>query len=275
LTVHGDAGRFRQILLNLVGNAIKFTAHGEVVVRLTLDNATATHLTLRGTVTDTGIGLTPAAQLRLFQPFTQADGSTTRRYGGTGLGLVITQRLVTVMEVTIGIESEAGQGATFWFTIQLARAAAVAVTVPPPPITLAGLRVLVVDDNATHRQILQTYLRTLGMVVEVATSGTAGLRQLRDAAMTGTPYAIAIIDQMMPDMEGTLLGQTVRAEPPLAVTRLIMLTAFDKPGQGQRVLGLGYVAYLTKPVRQTRLVALLTQVMAATPLQTVAELPPL
>ncbi|MCX6043515.1 MAG: response regulator, partial [Chloroflexi bacterium] len=271
-TVRGDAGRLRQILLNLVGNAIKFTAQGEVVVGLTLETSTPTHVTLRGTVTDTGIGITKAAQQRLFQPFTQVDGSTTRQYGGTGLGLAIASRLVNIMNGAIGIESETGKGSTFWFTICLEKSTATLATTPPHPVELEGLRVLVVDDNATHRDILQTYLRTWGMVVDVANQGTTGLMQLMRAAET-EPYTLAIIDQMMPGLDGTLLGLAVRDEPTLAATRLIMLTAFDEKGQGQHALEMGYAAYLTKPVRQTRLLETIIRVLATAPAPVTA--PPL
>lgn len=270
--VCGDAARLRQILLNLVGNAIKFTAKGEVVLSLTLVTATPTHVTLRGTVTDTGIGITKAAQQRLFQPFTQVDGSTTRQYGGTGLGLVIASRLATLMNGEIGIESEAGKGSTFWFTICLEQVTTTTATAPHHPIELEGLRVLVIDDNATHRDILQTYLRTWGMRVDVATRGTEGLMQLMQAA-TDQPYAIAIIDQMMPGMDGTTLGLAIRGEPLLATTQLIMLTAFDEKGQGQHAMNMGYAAYLTKPVRQARLLETMIRVLATMPPPVVATSP--
>lgn len=263
--VRGDTGRFRQIFMNLVGNAIKFTDQGEVVVRLTLEAVTASHVILRGMVTDTGIGLTKASQIQLFQPFTQVDGSLTRRHGGTGLGLAITRRLVSLLHGEIGIESEAGKGSTFWFTVSFAHASADAPTTVLSPVELTGLRVLVADDNATHREILQTYLRMYGMTVDVTSRGTEALTRLLSAAATGQPYAIAIIDQMMPGMDGLRLGQAIRDEPVLAATQLIMLTAFDEKGQGQQAVALGYAAYLTKPVRQAHLLATMMQVMAAVP----------
>ncbi len=261
--VRGDAGRLRQIFMNLVGNAIKFTDQGEVVVRLLLEATTPSQVTLRGTVTDTGIGLSQAAQERLFQPFTQVDGSMTRRHGGTGLGLAIASRLVQQMHGRIGIESEEGKGSTFWFTVCLAHAAEEVLT--PPPVELADLRVLVVDDNATHCQILRTYLQSYGMVITTVNGGTEALKQLLDAAVEGQPYALAIIDQMMPGMDGLTLGQAIRSEPMLATTQLIMLTAFDERGQGQRAIELGYAAYLTKPVRQAHLLATIVKVVAALP----------
>ena len=273
-TVRGDAGRLRQILLNLVGNAIKFTAQGEVVVGLTLETATPTHVTLRGAVSDTGIGITKAAQQRLFQPFTQVDGGTTRQYGGTGLGLAIASRLTSLMNGTIGIDSVEGKGSTFWFTICLERAPDAVAATPPCPVSLEGVRVLVVDDNVTQRDILQTYLQMWGMVVDSATRGTEGLMHLMSAAAAGQPYAIAIIDKMMPGMDGSVLGITIRDEPNLAATQLIMLTAFDEKGQGQRALELGYAAYLTKPVRQARLLETIMDVLAAAPPQAPTQISP-
>ena len=271
-TVRGDAGRLRQILLNLAGNAVKFTTQGEVVIQLTLETATPPYITLRGAVTDTGIGLSKAAQQRLFQPFTQVDGSTTRQFGGTGLGLAIASRLVTLMNGSIGIESEEGHGATFWFTICLEQSPTTPPTTTHQPVELTGVRVLVVDDNATHRNILQTYLAKWGMVVDVATQGTEGLMCLMRAATAGQPYAIAIVDQMMPGMDGTTLGATIQDEPLLAATQLIMLTAFDEKGQGQHALSLGYAAYLTKPVRQLRLLETMTQVLANAKAKRFAEI---
>ncbi|MFN8488580.1 MAG: PAS domain S-box protein [Caldilineaceae bacterium] len=282
--VSGDAGRLRQVLLNLVGNALKFTSKGEVVVRLTLEEATPTYMKLRCSVTDSGIGLSKAAQARLFQPFTQGDGGTTRRFGGTGLGLAIASRLVGLMDGAIGVESDEGKGSTFWFTVKLETASSEASMAKMNPVNLKGLRVLIVDDNATHRDILQTYLRVWGMQTECATRGTEGLMCLVRAATTGQPYDLAIIDQMMPGMDGTTLGQTVRSEPALAMTHLIMLTAFDEKGQAQRAQEIGYAAYLTKPVRQARLLETITRIMtgaasaakmhqAAEPIQEVVQPP--
>jgi CheY-like chemotaxis protein len=226
-----------------------------------LTEATPTHVRLHCSVTDSGIGLSKAAQARLFQPFTQGDGGTTRRFGGTGLGLAIASRLVGLMDGEIGVESDEGKGSTFWFTVKLETASPEASVVKMKPVDLKGLRVLIVDDNETHRENLQIYLRARGMQTECATRCTEGLMCLVRAATAGQPYDLAIIDQMMPGMDGTTLGQTVRSEPALAMTHLIMLTAFDEKGQAQRAQEIGYAAYLTKPVRQARLLETITRIM--------------
>jgi len=252
-TVCGDAGRLRQILLNLVGNAVKFTDQGEVVVRLSLLSTTATHAYLHCAVTDSGIGISEAEQRSLFQPFTQANGSSTRRHGGTGLGLAIASRLVNLMGGEIGIESNEGKGSTFWFTLCLEQSTAAPVVEQTATALAPGLRALVVDDNATHREILQTYLRAWGMQVDLVTRGTEAIMNMMRAAAAGEPYHLALVDQLMPGMDGLTLGQVISNEPTLVTTRLIMLTAFDEQAQGRRALEVGYAAYLTKPVRQARL----------------------
>lgn len=264
LALRGDPGRLRQILLNLVGNAIKFTDQGEVVTRLTVLATTASHVQLRGTVTDSGIGIAPAEQRRLFQPFTQVNGSTTRRHGGTGLGLAIAGRLVNLMGGEIGIESIEGQGSTFWFTIYLEQGTTAAPVAQHSPVALAGLHALVVDDNATHREILQAYLRAWGIQVDTVSRGTEAIMQLMRAAVAGQPYHFAIVDQSMPGMDGLALGQVISNEPALQKTHLIMLTAFDEKEQGRRALAMGYAAYLTKPVRQAHLRESITAVLKRT-----------
>ncbi len=251
--VRGDAGRLRQVLLNLAGNAIKFTERGEVVVRLTALAQSDTYVQLHCRVIDSGIGIAAEQQRHLFQPFTQVDGGVTRRFGGTGLGLAIASRLIKLMGGEIGVESREGAGATFWFTVTLERSTLQSVPTQPYGLTLKGLHILVVDDNVTHRGIVQNYLTTWGAQVTVATRGTEAIMALLRAAAAGTPFPLAIVDQIMPGMDGLALGQTVRNEPSLAATRLIMLTAFDEKEQGRAALQAGYDDYLTKPVRQNRL----------------------
>jgi signal transduction histidine kinase/ActR/RegA family two-component response regulator len=259
--VRGDAGRFRQVLLNLVGNAVKFTDQGEVIVRVNVTAHTPAHVQLRCEVTDSGIGIAPADQYRLFQPFTQLDGSNTRRHGGTGLGLAIAHRLVKLMGGDIGVESVEGQGATFWFTLSLTPAASAANGHAHPNAALQQLRVLVVDDNASYRAILRTYLQDWGIQAEVATSGPEALTYLRQA--TNRPYQVALVDLTMPEMDGLAMGAAVRNEATLDATQLIMLTPFDAQEQGRLALAHGYNAYLTKPVRQDRLRSALLQVGAS------------
>src|SRR5580765_4190710 len=262
--VAGDPGRLRQILTNLVGNAVKFTSHGEVVVRTTLLEVTGDTTLLRISVTDTGIGIKPDTQGRLFQAFSQADHSTTRKYGGTGLGLAISQRLTAAMGGTIGVDSIPGQGSTFWFTVRLgtrvAPHEAELLTLPE----LRGVRVLGVDDHAVNRTILEAQLTAWGMQIECVADGAAALSSLRAAHAEGRPYALAILDYQMPGMDGRELAETIMADPALARTRLIMLSSVSQSGHGTALQRAGIAAMLTKPVRQSHLFSCLLSVMGAT-----------
>jgi signal transduction histidine kinase/CheY-like chemotaxis protein len=251
--VAGDPGRLRQILTNLVGNAVKFTAQGEVVVRTTLLEVTGDTTLLRLAVTDTGIGITPEAQGRLFQAFSQADHSTTRKYGGTGLGLAISQRLSVAMGGTIGVESAPGRGSTFWFTVRLGtRVAPHEVELLTLP-ELRGVRVLGVDDHAVNRAILEAQLGAWGMQIDCVADGTAALARLRGAHAEGRPYALAILDYLMPGMDGLELAEAIAADSALAPTRLIMLSSVSQRGHGTAAQRAGIAAMLTKPVRQSSL----------------------
>ncbi len=250
--VVGDPGRLRQVLVNLIGNAVKFTERGEVLVRVTLAAETDADVTLRFAVSDSGIGLSEAAMRRLFEPFTQADGSTTRKHGGTGLGLAISKRLVGLMGGEIGVESTEGQGSTFWFTARFDRSS-LAAAVLPPVEDLAGLRVLIVDDSQPHRTVLQTYLRSWHMQDDGVASGEEALDVLRAAAADGQPYDLAIVDLSMPGMDGFAVARSVQLDPAIAATRLILLTAYDERGQGEQARRAGFAAYLTKPVKQSHL----------------------
>jgi len=262
--VAGDPGRLRQILTNLVSNAVKFTSHGEVVVRTTLLEVTADTMLLRIGVTDTGIGIAPDAQGRLFQAFSQADDSTTRKYGGTGLGLAISKRLTTAMGGTIGVESTPGQGSTFWFTVRLGTRVAPHVAEPVTPPALRGVRVLGVDDHAVSRAILEAQLSAWGMQIECVADGATALSSLRAAHAEGRPYALAILDDQMPGMDGLDLAETITADPALARTRLIMLGSVRQHGHGTTAQRAGIAAMLTKPVRQSHLFSCLLSVMGAT-----------
>ena len=252
--VQGDPGRLRQVLLNLISNAVKFTDKGEVVVRASLEHADDSEVCVRFAVSDTGIGLSDAARRRLFQPFTQADGSTTRQYGGTGLGLAISKRLVEFMGGTIGVESVEGQGSTFWFTARFGFVpTATALATPPARAHLRGLHVLIVDDSATSQEIIQSYARSWGMRDACAADGRAALAELHRGAETDDPYQVAIVDLAMPDMDGFALARAIQRDPALGAPRLILLTAFDERGQGEQALQAGFAAYLTKPVLRSML----------------------
>lgn len=251
--LRGDPGRLRQVLLNLLSNAVKFTEQGEIMVNVTLVAETRTEVTLQFAVSDTGIGITDEARRRLFLPFTQADGSTTRRYGGTGLGLAICKRLVSMMGGEIGVESQPGVGSTFSFTAVFARSPRAEADARPSFLDLVGLRVLVVDDNLRHGDILLRYLKAWTMQADTASNARLALVRLRSAYADGMPYAAIITDLAMPDMDGFALTRAIKRDPKLADTPVLLLTAYDERGQGEQALHAGFAAYLTKPVRQSQL----------------------
>ncbi len=261
----GDPGRLRQVLNNLVGNAVKFTEKGEVVLRVTPDPSAGDAAVVRFEVRDTGIGIDPELRSRLFQSFVQADGSASRRYGGTGLGLAISKRLVSLMGGTIDVESHPGRGSTFWFTVRFERQAPEAAPLPVPPARLAGRRVLVVDDNATNRQILKQQLGYWGLRTTAVDTGPKALAALREAAAEGHPYDLAILDMKMPEMDGLALGRAIKEEPPLAAVRLILLTSFGQRGHGAEASRIGIAAYLTKPVDEADLYDCLVEVLGEGP----------
>jgi two-component system, sensor histidine kinase and response regulator len=251
--LRGDPGRLRQILLNLVGNAIKFTDQGEVVVRARLAEATADPVLVRFEVSDTGVGIAPEARTRLFHSFSQADSSTTRQYGGTGLGLAISKQLAEMMGGSIGVDSTLGQGSTFWFTVRLAKQPASTQSTPPLGVDLRDRRVLVVDDNATNRTILHHQVTAWGMHEDGATSGQLALEMLHSAAKRGESYDLVILDMQMPAMDGLALARQIKADPVLAAVPLVMLTSIAQRGHEELVQQAGIAAYLTKPVRQSQL----------------------
>lgn len=265
--LRGDPARLRQVLINLIGNAVKFTTHGEVVIQATLDRQNASEVRVRFVVRDTGIGISEYAQQRLFQPFTQADGSTTRKFGGSGLGLAISKHLVERMDGEIGVDSQEGQGSSFWFTAcfeyPLAPPAAVISAAHPD---LKSLNVLVVDDNPVHLKILHHYLASWSMRNQEAVSSPEALALLTKAAEAGEPFDIAIIDLFMPEVDGFTLAEMIRSQPELSHTRLIMLTALDERGQGELALQAGFSAYLTKPVKQSLLLEAIASVISGQPL---------
>lgn len=260
--LRGDAGRLRQVLTNLMGNALKFTEQGEVIVRAEKESEGESSVTIRFAVSDTGIGISEAAQKKLFQPFIQADGSTTRRYGGTGLGLSISKQLVELMGGKMGITSVPGQGSTFWFTATFEKQP-VGVQSATGCTSLEKLRVLIVDDNATNRTILSHQLQSWGMIYAEADSGLQALKLLKAAAIQGDAYDLALLDLMMPEMDGYELARLIKSDPLTAGMHLVLLTSAGARAEiGARA---GIAASLTKPVRQSQLFDCLMSVLTATP----------
>jgi len=255
--LRGDPGRVRQVLLNLIGNAVKFTERGDVVVKATLDEETESATLIRFSVTDTGIGLSQVALKRLFQPFVQADGSTTRKYGGTGLGLAICKRLSDLMGGEIGVDSTEGQGSTFWFTASFGPASAAVQESAGRP-GLDGLRVLVVDGSQMNRDILRRIMESSGIRCDEAASGRAALDSLVRAPAS-SPYNVVICEYVLPDMNGLEFGSTIwenrimRHNATLSATTAVVLTAFDKRGQGEAAVQAGFAAYLTKPAKRSQI----------------------
>ncbi|MBH0192293.1 MAG: response regulator, partial [Nitrospira sp.] len=213
-------------------------------------------------VTDSGIGLTPEQQAKLFQPFTQADGSTTRKFGGTGLGLAICKKLVELMGGQIGVTSGAGGGSTFWFTIRCKAQLEDVRHALPIPVSLSGCRTLIVDDHAMSRKTLEYQLRAKGLAYESAEGGAHALDLLRSAAERGEPFDLAILDLQMPSMDGLELARRIKAESPISSTRLILLTSLGRRGDAKAAQDAGISAYLTKPIRQSQLYSCLSLVLA-------------
>ena len=252
--LRGDSGRLRQILTNLVANAVKFTENGDVVVRVSIDNETDMHAVVRFEVQDTGLGIAPEAQARLFQAFTQADSSTTRRFGGTGLGLAISKQLVAMMHGQIGVRSEPGQGSTFWFTALFEKQTGVTKPVDQDfNLPDDCRRVLIVDDNAAQRQILSDEILAWGAFTGVAADGDEALQLLRAAVVNRAPYDTAVIDLQMPAMEGAALARAIQADAAIAGTRLIALANVGHLLNSETAHATGFKACLAKPVRQSRL----------------------
>ena len=264
--VVGDAGRLRQVILNLVGNAIKFTDEGEVMVDARLDRLTADDATIRFTVTDTGIGIPQDKQWEIFGAFVQADASTTRRYGGTGLGLTISAQLVEMMGGRIWIESELGKGSRFNFTVRLSTSRDAALSPTLSADALNDLHVLIVDDNATNRLILSEMVGGWRMRAAAVPGATAAMVALRDAVQRGDPYQLVLTDALMPDIDGFTLANDIASDKRLSATKVILLTSAGLARQRGATATRMFAAMLTKPVKQSELLdAIVTAFATAVP----------
>ncbi|HNT43134.1 MAG TPA: response regulator [Syntrophorhabdaceae bacterium] len=257
----GDPGRLRQILTNLTGNAVKFTNTGEIAVRASLVSETDDEAVVLFSIKDSGIGIPEDKQDILFQKFTQVDASTTRKYGGTGLGLAISKQLAELMDGEIGVRSKEGRGSEFWFTVHLAKQRERKAP-GAPPAEIRGAHILLVDDNATNRRVLMAQLLAWGVRAGEASDGPAALETLRGAKDAGDPFQIAILDMLMPGMDGTELARLVKADKALKDTHLVLLSSLGQRGDARRMEEIGFSAYLTKPARQSDLAGCLSAVLA-------------
>jgi signal transduction histidine kinase/CheY-like chemotaxis protein len=265
LAVRGDPGRLRQVLVNLVANAIKFTERGEIVLRVGTVARDSNKLRLRFDVRDTGIGIPADVKDRIFHAFTQADGTTTRRYGGTGLGLTIASNLVALMGGEIQVESEVGKGSTFWFETPFqiqgdSRSNAVRTS-----NALLTLRVLIVDDNATNRDVLRRHVSSWGMSADETGNAMDALALLGREAARGAPYDVALIDMMLPEVDGAALARQIKADPTVAAVRLVFLTSMGLRGDATEARQAGVDGYLTQPVRPSDLLNCLATIMGRDP----------
>jgi CheY-like chemotaxis protein len=263
--VLGDSGRLRQVIINLVGNAIKFTDKGEVALKVQVEAVHERSRTMRFTVADSGIGISKEKLQLIFDPFSQADSSTTRKYGGTGLGLTISSRLVSMMGGKIWVESEVGQGSQFHFTAKLGITDTRVIEVGEiaPPEILRSVRVLVVDDNRTNRRILEGMLGRWEMMSSSAPDGDSALAKLTEAQEAGEPFALILMDMHMPKMDGFELIERIRRSPHPSTVTIMMLTSAGHRGDAARCQELGVAAYLLKPIRQSELREAIARVLGA------------
>lgn len=250
--VLGDPGRFKQVLMNLVGNGIKFTERGEVSIHVSATSVGSDKVVLHIEVADTGIGIPAEAVAKLFSSFSQADASTTRKYGGTGLGLAISKRLIELMGGSIGVDSAPGQGSRFWFDIALGCAVSSSPAVSPAT-ELRGTRLCIIDNHATNRRILELYAAKWGMQARSFASGAEALAQLRADAAAGHPADLIILEMQMPDGNGFDFARHIKADPILCRTHLILLTSIGQRGDAKAAQEAGVAAYLTKPIRERHL----------------------
>ncbi|NLA74095.1 MAG: response regulator, partial [Deltaproteobacteria bacterium] len=249
----GDPGRLRQIVLNLTSNAVKFTEYGDILLHVSCLREDEDEAELKFSIKDSGIGISKEDIKKLFQSFHQVDASTTRKYGGTGLGLVISKKLVELMNGRIGVESVKGEGSTFWFTTVIKKQKGATLAPLMPPEEIKGKRFLVVDDNKTNLLIIQRYLEAWGFVCDTAWNGEMALILMMAGAKAKAPYDCVISDMQMPHMDGIELGRRIKSDPLLKSTILIMLSSRGMRGDTAEVREVGYSVYLTKPVRRSQL----------------------
>ena len=271
----GDPGRLRQILTNLTGNAIKFVDRGDVSISASLKDETDTRATLLFEVKDTGIGIPKDRMDRLFKSFSQVDASTTRKYGGTGLGLTISKQLTELMGGEIGVESEEGKGSTFWFTVVLGKQAESDVKDIVAPEDIKRKNILIVDDHAVNRLVFRGYLESWGCRFDEAENGDRALSKLREAANREDPFHIALLDMQMPGMTGETLGGKIKSDPDLSKTRLVMVTSMGQRGDAERLKRTGFAAFLTKPVKKSVLFDCLRIVLGLKDSRSKADLSPI
>ena len=251
-SLRGDPGRLRQILTNFVGNAIKFTKQGDVTVQAFLEKDLVDAVVVRFEVTDSGIGISPEVQARLFQPFTQADSSTSRMYGGTGLGLAISKQLAEQMGGSVGIASQPGHGSTFWCTARFIKQMASPLAIVPSA-ELRGRRVLIVDDNESNRMIIHHLVTGWGMAGDQAQDAASAITMIEQQAEQGRSYDVAIVDMLMPGKDGLQLAKELKIHPVGSLVPLVILTSLIQRGHAELARQAGFVAYLTKPVRHDQL----------------------
>ncbi len=258
--LRGDPGRLRQILTNLVGNAIKFTSEGEVAVFVSLDSEQEGNAMLRFVVRDTGIGIPRNKQNLLFEQFTQADASTTREFGGTGLGLAISRQLAEMMDGEIGVESEEGMGSEFWFTVRLEKQSPEDDMEKPPPEVLSGMKVLIVDDNSTSREILKIQLSGMGVRVSETGDSRDTIETLRKASKQKDPFQIILVDMDMTDMDGEALGRAIQSDRELSGLSLVLMTSLGEQGEESPSGRPRFAGYISKPVKMRELRSLLIRI---------------
>ena len=268
-TLVGDAGRLNQVIINLLGNAIKFTQHGEIVLQVKPEQLTENQVTLLIAVSDTGIGIPPEKQQLIFDAFAQIDASSTRSFGGTGLGLSISSRLVELMGGRIWLESELGKGSTFYFTARFdVQTLPETETVPPPSVDIKGLPVLVVDDNPINLRVFSEILNHWGMAPTLVSNGQDAINALRQISDSGGTYSLILLDAMMPAMDGFMVAELIRQEPRFKPITIMMLSSADRPDDFERCRDLGINLYIRKPVKHSELWASIQTALGKSSIET-------